>query len=73
MTSNEGFLDLDIEVPDSNVPKQLITKDVRSEFGKEPDIILDPSIVRSSVTPEELTQAVQSVYEGEVVDDKKEK
>lgn len=69
MTNNEESLNLDITTPDSNLPKQQPTKDAKSEFGRKPDIVLDPATVRSSMTSEEVTQAVDPSLQVEAVDD----
>lgn len=70
MTNNEGFVNLDVEAPDSNSARQQPTRDVKPEFGRKPDIVLDPAAVKSPMTPQEVMQAVDSTLQGEGVDEK---
>jgi len=73
--NNEELIILDVEMPDNNVPVQQSTKDAKSKFSRESDIILDSSssIVKSLMTPEEVRQAVELASQNEVVDEKDEK
>ncbi|HLG91123.1 MAG TPA: hypothetical protein VI336_03150 [Candidatus Saccharimonadales bacterium] len=71
MKNNGELLIPDVEMPDETTPQQPVTGPDRTKHRKG-DVTLDPNIVASSNTPEDIKRVVEQVSKDEVVDDKKE-
>ena len=73
MSDKSELLPLDVEMPKDDGSEPRVVKPDQPKPGVEPDMVLDPSFIASSSTPDEIRAALENLpsNQGEVVDDKK--